>query len=123
MERGQCKAKGRSVGCCGYAGEEMATKEMWQIETWTERPGAGLMILAARMLTNHPLKGKDQKGQRAGKGREHKGNGNLFFFNDYPCIVSQCEQHCQRGNITLFLGLSIQYGTLRLLQPGQEKLS
>lgn len=34
------------MGCCGYAGEEMARKEMWQIEMWTEDLGAGLMVLA-----------------------------------------------------------------------------
>lgn len=75
------------------------------------------------MLTNHPGKGKDQRGQGAGKGREYKGNENPLFFNDYPCIVSQCKQHCQRENTTLFLCLSIQYGFLGLLRPGQEKLN
>lgn len=126
MERRQCKGKGRSVGCCGCAGEETAGKEMWQIETWTERPRAGLMVLAGQTS----LKGKYQMGQRAGKGREYKGNerkykgnGSLLFFNDYPCIVSPCKQRCQGGNATLFQCLLVQFGMLRLLKPGQEKLN
>lgn len=80
MERGQCKAKGRSVGCCGYAGEEMATKEMWQIETWTERPGAGLMVLAARMLTNHPLKRERSEGAESRKREGTQGQWKSFLL-------------------------------------------
>lgn len=74
MEKRQCKAKGRSVGCCGCAGEEMAGKEMWQIETWTECPGAGLMVLAGQttLLKGNITWGKEQ--EKGGNARAMKGN-------------------------------------------------
>lgn len=79
MERRQCKAKGKNVGCYGSTGEEVARREIWQMGKWTKCLGAGSTVLATRMLTSHPHTGKDQKRQRAGKGREHKGNGNLVL--------------------------------------------
>lgn len=75
MKRRQFKAKGKNVGSYGYTGEEMAGKEK-KSDKWgneLKRLGAGSMVLATRTLTSHPRTGKDQKGHRVGKGREHLG--------------------------------------------------
>lgn len=45
------------------------------------------------------------------KEKEYKGKKKLSFA--YPSVVLQCEHHCQRKNIILFLGLTIQYGVLK----------
>lgn len=79
----------------------------------TKRPGAGSMVLAARTLTSHPHTGKDQKGQRVGKGREHRAM-EILFFGVYPSIVLQCEQHSHEREYNIVSGSLIQYTVLRL---------